>query len=227
MISKPPNKKSAGMQFGRAMVWFAAGLVAVSSAIAGAWLWHQTSQGDQFSAPAALVKYPQARDVVDFPLIDHQGNQFAFQNIKGAWSLLFFGFTTCPDICPDTLFKMKQVKSALSGHEAQPSRQIHSYFISVDPERDTPEKIAAYIAYFDPGMTGLTGDPAMLQGLAMQLGIAFRVAPHEVGATSYDVDHSAGIVLMNPQGQLYGLLRPPHEVEAIVAALVPILGSLP
>jgi protein SCO1/2 len=200
------------------LVWAAIVLMALSSAFAGAWLFSKTTRTGEIASDAALVRYPQPRAVADFPLIDHRGEPFRLSETRGAWSLMFFGFTACPDVCPDTLYKMARVRTALGAMNPN-GMGLQWYFVAVDTERDTPDRIASYLDYFDAGITGLTGDPAILEGMAMQLGIAFRIEPHEPGAESYNVDHSAGLVVLDPDGRLYGLLRPPHDVDAMAAAL--------
>ena len=96
-------------------------------------------------------------------------------------------------------------------------------FISVDPERDTSAKLEQYLAYFDPGFIGVTGNQAQLLPLTRQLGIAYRIEEHDPGAAQYDVAHSASVLLTDPEGRLYGAFPPPHDAEKIVADLLAIM----
>ncbi len=211
-------------QSGKAPVWLLSILVIMVSTAGGAFLWHQMNKSTVDTSSSPFVAYPEPRNVADLKLVDHYGEPFSLWQMKGNWSLLFFGFTSCPDICPDTLFKMRQVRENLAASDPALASQIRFYFVSVDPERDTPAKMTEYLAYFDPEITGLTGVPAMLQAVGMQLGVGFHIDPHEPGETAYGVDHSSGLVLMNPSGQLHGIFRPPHEVAAVSSELERLLN---
>jgi protein SCO1/2 len=216
---------SINSNFGRAPVWLLSAIVIIVSTLGGAWLWHLMDKSAVSSQDRVLVLYPEPRDVADLKLIDHRNQPFTLWQMRDYWSVLFFGFTACPDICPDTLYKMQQVNATLTADHPAVADRIKYYFISVDPERDTPERIAEYIGYFDPEFTGLTGEPAMLQAMGMQLGVGFHIEQHPPGAREYGVDHSAGMVLLNPAGQLYGIFRPPHDVAAVTAEIEQLLKA--
>ena len=101
-------------------------------------------------------------------------------------------------------------------------------FLSVDPERDTPDKLQAYLAHFDPSFIGVTGKHEQLLPLTRQVGIAYRIEEHESGATQYSVDHSTGILLTNPAGRLHGVFPAPHgaaEISADVLATLRETGA--
>lgn len=97
-------------------------------------------------------------------------------------------------------------------------------FVSVDPERDTPARLADYIAFFDPSFEAVTGPHERLEPLTRKLGIAYRIAPHESDAERYDVDHSASLLLMDPQGRLHGVFPAPHDLAALQYDLVQLLA---
>ena len=138
--------------------------------------------------------WPDPRTLQAFTLVDQDGDTFDLQNLRGRWTLLFFGFTFCPDICPSSL----------------------NVFVSVDPGRDTPERVGEYVRFFDPGFTGVTGSEDALESLTAQLGvIAFRTEPDADG--NYLVDHTAAVLLLDPQARLVGLFRTPHEASDIAA----------
>jgi len=171
----------------------------------------------------SLIVLPQTRIVADFILLDESARDFSLAEFQGRWSLLFFGFTSCPDICPNTLYQLQQVRADLAGHLADDELPI-IYLVSVDPGRDTPEKLAQYLSYFDPAFKGLTGDDRQLRALTMQLGIAYHVAEHDDDNMEYAVDHSASLILLNPQAQMYGVFPAPHQAEFILHDLQQVIN---
>jgi protein SCO1/2 len=191
-----------------------AALVAIASAAAGVSLW-QLRQAGPPAMTAALRILPEPRIIADFDLVDQDGRPFSLERLSGQWSLLFFGYSYCPDICPSALFDLQQVHEALSG-EDQPEPQHEVIFVSVDPERDTPERLKEYAAYFHPDFVAVTGSAEQLAPLTLQVGVAYRIEPHEPGAMNYAVDHSAGIMLIDPQARLYGVFPAPHDPQSII-----------
>ena len=183
--------------------------VALVSMVAGVVLW-RAIQKPHGPANQTLLLLPEPREFSDFNLVDHRGQPFTRKNFEGHWSVLFFGFTSCPDICPNTLFQFQVARKALlekSGTTELP----RFYLVSVDPERDTPEKLASYLLYFDPEFIGLSGTDSQLRAISMQLGIAYHVAPHDPGTQDYQVDHRASVLLLNPAAQLAGVLPAPID----------------
>lgn len=147
-------------------------------------------------------------------LIDQHGTAFDGQAFRGSWSVLFFGFTFCPDVCPTTLTLLRDVEAALPPAGKHP---VRFYLVSVDPARDTPAVLAPYIAHFSPNFTALTGEFLDVHRFATQMNIPFRKNVEEDG--SYTVDHSANLVLLNPQGNFAGFLMPPFDKERVVQLL--------
>jgi len=195
--------------------------IAVLSLAAGSLLW-RTFQTPAAPAEQTLLVLPQPREIADFSLVDQSGKPFSREQFEGNWSLLFFGFTSCPDICPNTLFQLQQARQILLEDLAEEDLPKF-YLVSVDPERDTPEKLANYLAYFDPAFTGLSGADEQLRALSMQLGIAYHVSAHEPGATDYNVDHSAAVLLLNPEAQLVGVMPAPHDGTRIARDLIGLM----
>ncbi len=197
-------------------------IIALLSTAAGISLWQLKQRGPEPALESLLV-LPEPRTLAAFDLVDENGQAFTLERLRGHWSLLFFGFTHCPDICPSALYDLAQVyQSATTANPAGSPLQV--VFVSVDPERDTPERLAEYVRYFDPDFHGATGSPAQLNALAMQIGVAFRVEPHEPGASGYSVDHSASILLTDPNGRLYGVFAAPHTTEAMARDLLAIMN---
>ena len=174
--------------------------------------------------PASLIVLPEPRIIADFALTDQGGNAFSLDDFKNRWSLLFFGFTSCPDVCPNTLYQLKQAWQEI-GSEEPDAELPQVYLVSVDPERDSPEKLASYLAFFDPTFLGLTGADEQLKALAFQLGVAYRVEPHSPGNVEYNVDHSASLLLLDPEARLYGVFPAPHDTGKIAEDILNTIGD--
>ncbi|MGQ0429078.1 MAG: SCO family protein [Gammaproteobacteria bacterium] len=151
------------------------------------------------------------RSLAEFTLVDPQGGAFTREDFEGRWSLLFAGFTNCPDICPLTLAQFAEIRKRL------PEGRLQLLFLSVDPERDTPERVGQYLAHFGPGLAGATGAPEAVAAFAAQLGLAHVKIPGADG--NYTVDHSAALVLIDPRARIAGYFTPPHDTAALVADL--------
>jgi protein SCO1 len=151
------------------------------------------------------------RPVVDFSLTDQDGRTFTHERLQGRWHLLFAGFTHCPDICPDTLGVMKLVEQQLQ----QQNIEVGMVFLSVDPERDTPERLQQYVRYFSPSFTGVTGDIDQIDRLCASLGLAYIKNPGS-SESEYTVDHTAALVLLNPRGEIAAYFRAPHRLDRLV-----------
>jgi protein SCO1/2 len=152
-----------------------------------------------------------SRALADFSLIDHQGRSFGSANLHGHWSLMFFGYTNCPDFCPTTLTTLAAVENRLRAAQL-PTPQV--IFVSVDAKRDTPAQLAKYVPYFDPGFVGLTAtDQPAIEALARKWGVAVLIRPATDG--NYTVDHSGAIFVIDPAGNLAAVLTGPFTVEAL------------
>ncbi len=170
-----------------------------------------------------MIVLPEPRAIADFALIDQNEQPFSLEHLRGKWSLLFFGFTHCPDICPSTLFDLQTIHNRLEQDLGSDAESHQVLFISVDPERDTPEKLKQYVQYFHADFIAVTGPDKQLAPLTRQLGIAYRVEAHEKGNPNYGVDHSASILVINPEGLLYGVFPAPHDAEKLATDLAGIL----
>lgn len=121
--------------------------------------------------------------------------------------MLFFGFTHCPDICPTTMSFLADLHRQLESTEAADTRVV---MVTVDPARDTPEVLASYVPYFHPDFVGVTGEFMEIMGFARTFNAPFRKVTAEDG--SYQVDHSANVVLINPRGDYHGFFRAPLDL---------------
>lgn len=151
-----------------------------------------------------------ARAAQPIALIDHHGEPFTHERLEGRWTLAFFGFTSCPDICLPTLATLARMYRELKPRE---QADLQVLFISVDPARDTPEALTRYLAGFHPDFLGVTGEPARLRKLALEWQSGFE--PAAAGAADYQIEHSGNLVLINPQGEVHAFLRPPFEHGAL------------
>lgn len=205
----------------RILIVFAA--VALVAAIGGLWLAHSMqSRADPIADQAVLrdgpfLRLPEPKPIADFALYDHAGNAFSRASLEGDWTLAFFGFSSCPHVCPDTLFQLTRVVERLES-ALPPDRVPEVLFIAVDPERDTPEALAQYRERFDGAIEAVSGPDPQLRALAMQLGVHYVVPEHEPGQW-YNVDHSVGVMLLDPKVRWVGLFSAPHEPEAMARVL--------
>jgi protein SCO1/2 len=142
----------------------------------------------------------QGPEISEFTLVDQTGAPISKKDVLGKPSVLFFGFTFCPDVCPTTLASMTAYLQQL-GPDAD---RINAYFVSVDPERDTADVLGSYLSSYDPRIRGITGDRAQIEKLAKSLGIYHKKV--DTGGGSYTVDHSALIIQLDARGRFFGTI---------------------
>jgi len=169
---------------------------------------------------AGIVLLPQSREIPQVPLFDTEGAAFALDQLDGKWSLLFFGYTFCPDICPTTLAQLRELQSSLP-KEAQDNLQL--VFISIDPQRDTPEHLKQYLGFYKAGFIGLMGDLPAIQALANGVSIPF--IPADTSKENYTVDHSGNLVLVDPDGRQRGFIRAPLNNQKLLDQLPGVLSA--
>ena len=149
-------------------------------------------------------------------LIDDDGVAFAPERLQGRWSLVFFGFTSCPHVCPMTLQVLGT--AAVDPVSGVPAQKTQIVFVSVDPERDTPARIKRYLAGFGAGMVGLTGERNAVDRLSAEIGAGYR-------AFGSGIDHSTSVFAVDPKGRLAGILLRPSNPATIVADLMRLQTS--
>jgi protein SCO1/2 len=153
---------------------------------------------------------PEPLPLPDFALRDHEGEPFTLDSLRGRTSLLFFGFTHCPDICPATLQQLSLARKQIA--ETTPGTALPAIvLISVDPERDTPEKLEKYVSAFGEDIAGLTGTRESLLPLTSAMGIYFERQPLEGG--DYTVSHSTAVLVVDADANLRALFSAPHKTE--------------
>lgn len=159
--------------------------------------------------PRSATILPAPGDLSDFALVDHNGEPVDASIFRGQWDLVFFGFTHCPDVCPTTLQTLANARRALIEAGAKTIPRI--VLVSVDPERDTPEILGRYVGYFGPDHLGITGELDEIRQLTGGLGIYFEKT--ETGDDNYGVDHSAAVLVIDPDGKFTALFSAPHVVD--------------
>ena len=147
------------------------------------------------------------RDFGEVKLVDQHGEVFTKERFQGKWTLVFFGFTYCPDICPTTMSFLNDLMGQLEGTEVEDTEVL---MVSVDPARDTVAQLAEYMPYFNPEFTGVTGEFLDIHRFATALNTPFRKVPGQ--GENYQVDHSANVVLINPRGDYHGFFKTPLDM---------------
>ena len=207
--------------FNRTTAWILVAALAAGLGLLAAW--QLFGRGGETKAPQleAVTLLPQPRELPAFNLRQSDGTPLVAGELAGHWTLVFLGFTYCPDVCPTTLAELAQAQKQW---ESMPeSTRPRVLFVSVDPERDTPGKTGEYAHAFHPDTLAATADVPALEKFATSLGFVFMKAPganFEHNPQDYSVDHSAHIAVLDPQGRLAGLIRPPLQPQAIAADLI-------
>lgn len=160
----------------------------------------------------AGVLRPEFRPLQPFRLTDHNNELLDETGLEGKWSFVFFGYASCPDICPTTLAVLNQVQGLLTARGAAEDTQV--LFVSVDPARDTPEMLGPYVKHFNEHFIGATADKEEIDKLVRQFGAGYMFEP-ETAPGQYLVAHSSVIFLTDPLGRLVASFSQPHYPETI------------
>ena len=196
-------------------------LVAALAAGLGLWAAQAWLGGSRPVANLQAVKlFEQPRTLPAFSLQQSDGTRLVPGELQGHWTLVFLGFTHCPDVCPTTLAQLAQAQKRWAAlPEASRPRVL---FVSVDPDRDTPDRIGEYAHAFHRDTLAATADVPALERFARSLSLVFMKAPAEDGvpADQYSVDHSAALAVLDPKGRMAGLVTPPLDADAIAADLI-------
>lgn len=178
------------------------GIVVVMAAVFGYWTfdWYRSMySGDAFGAP--------------FELTDQTGQPITQAAFRGHPTLVFFGFTHCPEVCPTTLFEMNGWLEKL-GDEG---KDIHAYFVSIDPERDTPQVMNAYVSNVSSRIVGVTGSPDRIAAMAKSFGIYSRKVEQADG--DYTMDHTASVLMLDRKGAFAGTIAYGEDADTAIAKL--------
>ncbi|MFC3122585.1 SCO family protein [Agaribacter flavus] len=169
--------------------------------------------------------YPEPRQITEFNITQHNQSPMNKQSLIGKWTLAFVGYTFCPDICPVTLAEINKVYPELKALAADSPLQV--WFLSVDPKRDTIERLNEYVSYFNPDFVAATGDHEQLFPLVRSMGMMYSMTTNS-DDPNYLVDHSASIVVINPEAKVVGRFKPVHEPGKIATSdMQQILNDMP
>ena len=158
----------------------------------------------------------------DFELTNQRGERMRLSDLKGRALVMFFGYTFCPDVCPATLARVREVRAALPPEDAA---RFTGVFVSVDPARDTPERLGQYVEFFDPAFVGLTGGEGELEDIARRYGAQFMI-PEGQPEDDYLVNHSSIAYLIDPLGHVRAFYYGDEPVDAIAANVREVLEEL-
>lgn len=200
----------------RTGVW----ILALACVITGWWLGSLTQHIERFEE--TTLNGPLPRTIGPFELIDHHGRTFGRQQLTEQWTLVYLGYLSCPDVCPITLHELTRLQRNFDATNIETSVQV--LFVSVDPHRDTPERIHEYLDYFNRNFIGATASIENLSRFAEQLGLAF-IPVADPSEENYRVDHAASVAIINPRAELHALIEAPHNAASLESRLKSILSD--
>jgi len=214
--------RTAGMILGLALI-AGLGLVAAQK-------WWMKAENQEAIAPSArsVMWYPTARAVPEFSLHQPDGRVLDAKTLQGHWTLVFIGFTSCPDVCPLTLHTLARAQK--QWQHLPETAKPRVLFVSIDPQRDTPERLQAYAQAFHADTLTATAEVEVLEKFATSLGLVFMQVPGRGFATNpddYSMDHSATIAVLNPNVQWAGVMRPPFDPQLIARDFLNLSGYAP
>ena len=181
------------------------------------------------SLPSLLEKKPtlvtgkilaRPMEIDNFELIDQNNKAFNNKSLEGGWTVLFFGYTNCPDVCPTTIYKLAEVKNELK--EDLPSTTLNTVLVTLDPDRDSADRLDEYIGYFDDGMLGVTGTYENIQSFTSSLSVFYQRINKEDG---YDFNHTASIFVFDKDGSLFATMSPANTIDELRDDFYTILNN--
>lgn len=159
---------------------------------------------------------PEPRPLAPFRLTAHDGTPLSEADLQGRWSVVFFGYTHCPDVCPTVLQTLAGVAARLPPENLAATRFL---FVSVDPKRDSLDYLKSYLAYFHPAFLGATGERQQIDAVVRQFGALYSFEG-DTSRDDYVVNHSATLFVVDPEGRLYARIHPPHEAARVADTLI-------
>jgi len=194
------------------------GIISLLSVSAGAVGFHLIMQTKELPLPQYALHYQQARPLSAFTFTDELGQPFNNTQLQGKWSFVFFGYTSCPDVCPTTLQNLNFIYNDLIAI-ADNSQVL---LVSVDPKRDSSNKLSQYIAYFNSKFRALRAEHDVLFPFSRNLGLMYAITSKQAtdaekpeSDENYWVDHSASLALINPEGKVAAIFRPEQEIGQV------------
>jgi len=204
---------------------FKAGLIALIALVIGVVVAVNIAPPGGANKTQHVNMYPQARVLPDFLLVDHNNKSFTTENLMGHWSLVFVGYTYCPDICPTTLAELKDIYPELQ--KIPSDFPIQVVLLSVDPKRDTPERLNEYINFFHSEFIAVSGEHAQLFPLVRAMGMMYSMS-ESTDNPNYLVDHSSSVVVVNPKAQVVGRFKADFAVGKLpISEGQKILADMP
>jgi protein SCO1/2 len=216
-------------------------LLLIITTFVGLFVWRMTSPtfvNKESLQEQGVFLFPQPRDIPPMSLIDQNGRPFTSEQLKGKWSFIFFGFTSCGEVCPTSLSQLSVLAKAMS--EKSTESPLQYIFFSIDPKRDTPQKIAEYVNAFNKDFIGVTGLEKDLPAIGSALNVVVSVPKehqhdehndhkaHEHDATpapAGEIDHSANVVIINPKGQYHGFIRGGFKADDVIPLIPAVIHS--
>lgn len=183
---------------------------------------------------------PQAKKITDFQLINYGEEDFSNASTKGQWSLFFFGYTRCPDVCPTELYMLAEFMRRIEKNPSSLVQAPQVVFVSVDPQQDKPQALRDYAQFYHPSIRGVTGQQSVVDQLTRAMGAFYERVYHLNGEilvfdaedgvpqgleNSYLINHSATIFLLNPDGDLHAVFSSPHDPEVMLRDLASIQSA--
>ena len=191
-------------------------IMGVISIIIGVLAQQSERKPEQLPELKSTIILPSPKALSGVQFTTHENKPFTREDLLGVWTILFPGFTNCPDICPTTMQTLKTVKKSMGENNSWGNYQV--VMMTVDPKRDTIDKLSKYVPYFDPEFIGIAADEKTTERFAKQIGVLF-FARDEDGSENYEVDHSASIILINPKVEWAGAISAPHNSDEIISDL--------
>ncbi len=191
-------------------------LLAMASLFIGIFVsqhWHNKKNIDPNQFHGTYLQMPRA--VNNFALLGVDGKPFTNESLQGRWTLIFFGFTNCGYVCPTTMTELAKMYRLLEEKKITDLPQV--VMITLDPQRDTVEKLNQYVSSFDPHFYGARGDESAINAMTREMGIAYAKVTNKNDADgqNYDMQHSGAVMLFNPQGELSAFFTTPHRANLL------------
>ena len=181
------------------------------------------------SLPSLLEKKPtlatgkilaRPMEIDQFELIDQNNAAFNNKSLEGGWTVVFFGYTNCPDVCPTTIYKLAEIKNGIK--EKLPSTDFNIVLVTLDPDRDSAQRLDEYIGYFDETMLGVTGTYENIQSFTSSLSVFYQRINKEEG---YDFNHTASIFVFDKNGLLFATMSPANTIGELTEDFYTILNN--
>lgn len=186
-------------------------IIIMAAAALAAGFWFANQQQSPINSQISGFAYPAPAALEGIQLVDHNNKPFDESFFKGKWTFVYVGYTFCPDACPMTLTILDQLRNLLQ-ENGDLQDNISMMLVSVDPARDTPERLNSYINHFNDRFVAATGDPEHIKAFTRQVS-AIYVVPENPEDPNYLVDHSSTVILIDPNAAVHALFTPPQQAE--------------